>query len=371
MESFPVADPIPLPAPVWLIKALSLLTLGLHFTAVMTLVGSLLLVVILNARGRTKKDQNTVQASHAVAKHLPAVMTYVINLGVPPLLFLQVLYGRQIYSSSVLIGTFWISVIGLLMLGYWLIYRTVHAIEHSKPAWPIALASLLLVMGIGQIYAWNMTLMLRPEVWSEMYSASPLGTRPVTGDPTTTPRWLFVMAGGPLLGGLWAALLSVISHQRDEVRAILRKSGSSLAVVGGVLMLLAGYRVVSTQPAQVLQDVAGSPMHNISLIACGTAIVLATLVAAAQFAAKRSSGWVASVGVVCGFLAATTAGIVRDGIRDFTLLAKGFDVNAQAVYPNWSVLAVFLLLFVIMLFIVVWLLMVMRQAKPPEAEVAL
>jgi hypothetical protein len=112
-------------------------------------------------------------------------------------------------------------------------------------------------------------------------------------------------------------------------------------------------------------------MHNISLIACGTAIVLATLVAAAQFAAKRSSGWVASVGVVCGFLAATTAGIVRDGIRDFTLLAKGFDVNAQAVYPNWSVLAVFLLLFVIMLFIVVWLLMVMRQAKPPEAEVAL
>ncbi len=28
-------------------------------------------------------------------------MTYVINLGVPPLLFAQVLYGRAIYTSSV------------------------------------------------------------------------------------------------------------------------------------------------------------------------------------------------------------------------------------------------------------------------------
>ena len=54
---------------------------------------------------------------------LPIVMTYVINLGVPPLLFAQVLYGRAIYTSSVLIGAWWIAVIPLLMLCYWLLYR--------------------------------------------------------------------------------------------------------------------------------------------------------------------------------------------------------------------------------------------------------
>ena len=35
---------------------------------------------------------------------LTVVMTFVINLGVPPLLFAQVLYGRALYTSSVLIG---------------------------------------------------------------------------------------------------------------------------------------------------------------------------------------------------------------------------------------------------------------------------
>jgi predicted permease len=51
-------------------------------------------------------------------------MTFVINLAVPPLLFAQVLYGRALYTSSVLIGLYWISIIGLLMLAYWLLYRS-------------------------------------------------------------------------------------------------------------------------------------------------------------------------------------------------------------------------------------------------------
>jgi len=33
------------------------------------------------------------------------VMTFVINLAVPPLLFAQVLYGRALYTSSVLIAS--------------------------------------------------------------------------------------------------------------------------------------------------------------------------------------------------------------------------------------------------------------------------
>ena len=46
---FPTPDPIPLPAPVWLLKLLSLLTLGLHFGAVMILVGSLILTIYVVA----------------------------------------------------------------------------------------------------------------------------------------------------------------------------------------------------------------------------------------------------------------------------------------------------------------------------------
>ncbi|MBS1705825.1 MAG: hypothetical protein JST40_08120 [Armatimonadetes bacterium] len=370
MSLFPAADPIPLPAPVWLIKLLSLVTLGLHFSAVMMLVGSLVLVIYLNARGRSGKNLDQVHASYTLAKRMPVITTFAVNLGVPPLLFVQLLYGRQIYSSSVLIGVSWLSVILLLMLAYWLIYRTINAIEKSKAAWPIALFAFLVVISIGHIYSMNMTLMLRPEVWNDMYSRNPQGLQGVTGDPTMMPRWLFVMFGGPLFGGLWAALLSNMVYLPDGVRTAMRKAGGVSAIIGAVGMLFFGFQSISSQPEAVRQALSGSPVYNISMLASAVTILLAGVLGLVQFA--KTNTLFGTLGVLVAFLAATTAGIARDGIRDFTLKPKGFDVWDAQPYPNWSVLAAFLLLFVIMLGVIFWLLNgVMRKATPPKEEIAL
>ena len=352
-------------------KLLSLLTLGLHFSAVMLLVGSLILVIWLNGRGRSAQKLDFVRASYTLAKRLPVIMTYVINLGVPPLLFLQVLYGRQIYSSSVLIGASWISVILLVMIAYWLIYRVIAAIEKSKAAWPLALASLLIVMTIGHIYSMNMTLMLRPEVWKEMYANSPSGVQGVTGDPTMTPRFMFVMAGGPMFGGLWAALLSNMVYLSDGVRAVLRKAGGISAIVGAVGMLLFGSQVISNQPDYVRESIHSTPIHNISLIACAATILLSLAIGAIQGLSGKTNVVIGTAGLLTAFLSAASSGIVRDGIRDATLFKKGFDVNQTPVYPNWSVLVAFFVLFVLMLVIIYWLLQVMRQATAPKEEIAL
>ena len=48
MQSFPAVDPIPLPAPIWLLKLLHIVTLALHFVAVEMLLGGLLLAVVLS-----------------------------------------------------------------------------------------------------------------------------------------------------------------------------------------------------------------------------------------------------------------------------------------------------------------------------------
>ena len=62
MSGIPAVDPIPLPAPVWLFKALHLLTLALHFIAVEMLLGALLIAVVLNLlaslqeRARSRAD---------------------------------------------------------------------------------------------------------------------------------------------------------------------------------------------------------------------------------------------------------------------------------------------------------------------------
>ena len=63
--------------------------------------------------------------------------------------------------------------------------------------------------------------------------------------------------------------------------------------------------------------------------------------------------------------------IYRDGIRDITLAQKGFHVFDRVESSNWSVIGLFLLLFVIMLGIIGWLLTVMRRATPPQEQITL
>ncbi|MFA6244624.1 MAG: hypothetical protein WC655_27015, partial [Candidatus Hydrogenedentales bacterium] len=87
MQAFPALDPIPLPAPVWLFVVLHTVTLTLHFFAVHFLVGGLTLATLWTTWGRMRKDSVLLNASGLISHRLPVVMTYVINFGVPPLLF--------------------------------------------------------------------------------------------------------------------------------------------------------------------------------------------------------------------------------------------------------------------------------------------
>src|SRR5271157_3531446 len=156
MQSFPAVDPIPIPAPIWLIKLLDIVTLSLHFVAVEMLLGGLLLAVLLSLFRGSPLSMVTAKA---LARRLTVVMTYVINLAVPPLLFAQVLYGRALYTSSVLIGAWWIGVIGLLMATYWLLYRFAARVENERTAWWVGLLAWALAGTVARVLTSNMTLM--------------------------------------------------------------------------------------------------------------------------------------------------------------------------------------------------------------------
>jgi len=237
MPSFPAVDPIPIPAPIWLLKLLHIVTLSLHFVAVEMLLGGLLLAVVLSLFRRSPHAQ---VAARALARRLTVVMTYVINLGVPPLLFGQVLYGRALYTSSVLIGAWWISVIALLTLAYWLLYKFSARLEASRSAWWAGLSAWVLAGFIARLLSTNMTLMLRPEAWRQMYSDSGAGIYLPTGDPTLEPRWLMMMAGGLFIGGLWMVYLAGRSTFTAEEKRFVAGLGGKVAALFGILYSAAG-----------------------------------------------------------------------------------------------------------------------------------
>ncbi len=52
----------------------------------------------------------------------PYTIAFAVNMGVAPLLFVQVLYGQFIYSSSILMAVWWFSIFGILILAYYSAY---------------------------------------------------------------------------------------------------------------------------------------------------------------------------------------------------------------------------------------------------------
>ncbi len=368
MHPFPAVDPIPLPAPIWLFKLLHIVTLALHFVAVEMLLGGLLLATLLSLFRNSPHAQVTARA---LARRLTVVMTFVINLAVPPLLFAQVLYGRALYTSSVLIGLYWISIIGILMLTYWLLYQFSSRLDAGKSAWWAGLIAWLLAGFIGRLLSTNMTLMLRPEVWRDMYSASSSGAYLPTGDPTLTPRWLMMMAGGIFVGGLWMVYLAGRRTFTADEKAYIAGIGGKVAAAFGVVYLVAGLWAASVQPEIVKAGLAGHSGYPLYKLA-GYAgygwlalVVVAVLLAAAAGFGKISAGWLGWAGAIVVLLTEIMFTVYRDGVRDVTLLSKGYNVWDRVVVTNWSVVSLFLVLFVAGLGVIGWLISVVARAQKP------
>jgi hypothetical protein len=359
MNGFPNVDPIPLPAPIWLFKLLHIVTLSLHFVAMQILVGSLLIAVLLNLLGRSAPAAN---AASAIARRLTIVMTYVINLGVPPLLFAQVLYGRAIYTSSVMIGLRWIAVIPALILAYWLLYRFADGLEAGKRVWWIGGIAWIVIAAIAHVYSTNMTLMLRPEVWQGMYSASSLGARLPAGDPTTIPRFLFILVGGLVAAGLWTIYLGGRKSFSEADGKFLSALGGRIAAVAAIVQIPAAIAVYRVQPAVVQAGLNDHLLYKIAGL--GWLLLTAVIVLYGAFAAfaKPIGALTSWLAVLIGVLPIALMTIYRDGIRDLTLLSKGYDVWDRVVVTNWSVVGIFLVVFVAGLVTVGWLISVVARA---------
>lgn len=367
MELFPAVDPIPLPAPVWLFKALHILTLSLHFFAVHFLVGGLALATLWALWGRARRDEVLLNASGLVTHRLPIVMTFVINLGVPPLLFTQALYGRAFYTSTVLMAVWWFSIVFLLMLSYSFLYYMAKRADAGRASGWVGLIALVVVLKIGFLLSSAMTLMLRPEAWAAMYKASPSGLFLPKGDPSTLPRWLFMMLGSVGVSGVALIFLSLKKDiEKDVSRFFCRWGGRVLALFTAVQIVLAWW-VFRSQPETVRADLLSGGVYP-ALAVIWFLTALGTIGAGALVSARTSTGWGLPSGIAgLAFLNVASMVVLRDGIRDLSLAAKGFDVWSLPVATNWSTVIVFFLCFVLALVMMVWLVSVVARAKPqPE-----
>jgi len=194
----PVADPLPIPW-AWF-DILLIVTFTAHILFMNALLGSAFIGLVRAVRGKG-------QLARDVGQKLPPLLALTINMGVAPLLFLQVNYGHFDYVSSVLMGGWWLAVIAALLVSYYGFYYYKFGygdMTESKRnvLFAISLAGLLYT---GFMLTNNTTLMLVPEEWTQYFTRE--GGFLNLNDPTVYPRFLHFMVSAVAVGGLWIALL--------------------------------------------------------------------------------------------------------------------------------------------------------------------
>lgn len=364
MSPFPFTPDFAVPAPVWLLKALGLVTLTVHFLFMNVVLGGSLLAAVYCVKGRAKH----LEAALGIARAMPFAMAYTVTFGVAPLLFLQVMYGPLFYTSAILMAPFVWALIPVLIVAYYtqylLSWRWDSLPAALRPALFLLVAALLGYVGF--VYVNLFTLVQAPETLRAMYLADPSGAHLNAAEVTRWPRALHMLFGAVAVAGLFVAMQGIRKLPRDpeQGRWEYRSGatwfcGSTLVAMGvGIWWLLALPR------EQMMAFMGGSVLGT----AAFTAGLLAGIAALAHaWLGINSPKPGRMLWSAVGALAVTVLcmAVMRDVLRD-AALAQTFDVWALSVKTQWVATGLFLLLFVGGIALCVWLLRLAASAFPPS-----
>jgi hypothetical protein len=358
--TLPQPEPLPLPAPVWLLWGLLMLTFVLHVLAMNVLVGGSVMAAYFRVRGRA--DAYARAAITRFSRAAPVLVAATVTLGVAPLLFLQVLYGRLFFVSSILMAWLWLAIVPGLMIvyagTYVLAFRS-QALRQLPSWWHLVIVGLL--AAIAFVYTSNMTLMLRADQFRALYEASSAGFHLNLTDPTLWARWIHMMLGAVAVAGLVLALYGASrSAAEPDAAAWMWRTGIAWSAAATALNVLAGFWWALRLPMFALQRLTmpGVPGALFVVSVFAGVMTAMLLVVLARRDASRVAAWIAGLAML---VTMTTMIGVRDQIRAAALDRAGF-VPVQWVLTQWTPIALFVILLITALALVGWMAYVLHRA---------
>lgn len=322
-----------------------MLTFPLHLFAMNAMLGCGLVAFISHLHpGRAHHE-----LSHELAKALPFLVAFTVNLGVAPLLFVNVIYGHLLYSSTVLMGLYWLAVIPLLIIAYYLAYIYDFSFKKlGNLAMFVLLAALAMLMAVGFIFSNNMTMMISPASWIRWFT-SPAGTLLNLADPALMPRYLHIITGSLAVGGLFTALYAATVLKSDpEVSEAGQRLGMQLFSWLTLLQLGLGSWFLLSLPKQTMLRFMGGGTIATALLAVGILLAVTTLITGFRRLVFPTLWLTLPLVYVMSFM--------RDVVRG-NFLAPYFDPTTVPVQVQWSPLVLFIVTLALGLAVVVWMLM--------------
>ncbi len=209
-----IPNPDPLPVAAGWFQFLSYLTYFLHLLAVGIMFGTAVSMALGYFKG--KKDDQWMPFAGRMSKILPFTIAFAVNLGVAPLLFLQVLYGNFFYTASIMVGIPWLLIVVVIIIGYygayWLVFKNK---DHAKPKpWLSVVVSLILAW-IGFMLVNVNTLMMTPSRWKSYYDHMN-GLYLNVSETTLFPRYIFYLFLFLAIGGMFISLFYKVKGKFEE-----------------------------------------------------------------------------------------------------------------------------------------------------------
>jgi hypothetical protein len=346
----PLPDPLGQPAPFALLWALLMLLFLLHLLAMNVMLGGSIIGAVARVRAGRGNHPHDAQLAAWFAAAMPVLIATAVTLGVAALLFLQVLYGRLFFTSSVLIGWFWLAVIPVLVLAYGLAYRLAFGSAREAGAGRVASWALALgLVALGFVYVNNMSLLIRPDRFVPMYVGSAQSFHLNLGDPTFLPRFLHMVLGAVAVAGLAVAHVGLGRERRDPDfgRWAMRQGCLWFSVATGA-SLIAGVWWLAALPKETVLRFMGQNMGAALALTGGVLAGLASLtMMTIAIAARRPAGIIRGASGVLVFALALMI-LTRDQVRTAALESAGYQPTAW-IAPQWGLMALFALLLLVAL----------------------
>jgi hypothetical protein len=345
----PAADPLPVP---WgWFQALLSLTFVLHLLFMNTMLGTGIIALV----SHFKKPKSSLPMAADISKKLPYTIAFTVNMGVPPLLFLQVLYGHFFYVSSVLMAVYWISIIALLLIAYYGAYIYDFKYEPLGAARVFFIgATVLVFLFVAFMFSNNLTLMLHPERWTQ-YFDNPKGTILNLSDKTLFPRYLHFVTASIAVGGLFLALLGRFkksmgaAKQREQITW-----GLNWFCYATMVQVIIGIWFLISLPSKTMALFLGSsPLHSIVMLIGIVGALLSLIFAFKRLVIPTAISLIGTVVLMV---------IIRELVRK-AYLDPYFVLSSLTVVPQLSPLVMFLCSFVVGLSLVGFILKLAAKSR--------
>jgi hypothetical protein len=362
------SSPLGFPAPYWFMAVLKVLGFTLHLVPMNLWFAGILVAMLLRGRGEHPR-----RFAHRLMAQMPVIIALGINVGIVPLLFLQVAYYRVFYPATILLAWPWFAVIILLLVAYYGVYlyalglREAMTPGRSAAGW---VAAVLFVV-IGFIFTNAFSLMTNPAAWEALWrrgsvAGAPTGLALNLGDATLWPRWLMVFGLALMTTAAYAVVDAGLFAHREPEAYRRWASGFALRLYAlGIAWYAAtaSWYVFGTWGPDVREMMFGGGLVILTVLTA-VAPALPWLAIAAQRAGATSA-----LAIVTGLLQVVVLALnaISRQVVQNAELRRVLDVTAERLQIQWSPLVLFLLLFVAGLGVVAWMVIKALEASRQPA----